>query len=117
MSKLCFKKNLFQHLGKQLGLGLSVAQTDAQSAWSAPKQRCLCCRAVPGVRGGQRRGGATPPPLQGPAGPAEAGLVNPDFPGPAGEGGASCRPQEWGFGLWEPNMEVAGCEGKLQVEA
>lgn len=30
--------------------------------------------------------------------------------------GASCRLQEWGFGLWEPNMEVAGCEGKLQVE-
>lgn len=58
-----------------------------------------------------------PPPLQGRAGPAEGRAGKPRLPRPAGEGGASCWLQEWGFGLWEPNMEVAGCEGKLQVEA
>lgn len=38
LSVLFLLKNLSQHLGKQLRLGLFVAQTDEQSAWSVQKQ-------------------------------------------------------------------------------
>lgn len=71
-----------------------------------------------GIRDGQRCGRHPPPPTTAGAGRVSRGpgCLTQTSQGLTEKEGASGRLQEWGLGLWEPSVEVAGCEGKLQVE-
>lgn len=94
-------------------MGLFVAETNEMPGQCRNSDVCAC-HAVRGHQGWSEMWETHPHHhCRGRMGKQRTGLVNPDFSSPDGEGRSVLPVQEWGFGLWEPNMEVMGCEGKL----
>lgn len=118
LSVLFLLKICLSILGSSEDWGCLLHRPTSKVLGQCRNSAVCACHAVPGHQGRSEMRETPPPPTTAGAGRVSRGpgCLTQTSQGLTEKEGASSRLQEWGLGLWEPSVEVAGCEGKLQVE-